>query len=186
MASLDLVQHRGDGSTTRGERDIDADTFEQPSIVGPADSSNDARHAELPTEERRQQVFLVVVDHRDQHVALANIFALQEREIRPVALQDQGALQPRSEQLATSRVALDHSQLDTALSIKALGQAEPDVATADDRDRLMSALCTRYDAPLDFGHLRCRAHDDDLVADGQRRLASRYEERLTTPHRDNQ
>ena len=68
-------------------------------LVGPADPRHDLRHAELTAEQRREQVALVVVDHADQHVAAADVFALEELEVGAVAVQHQRALQPRREHL---------------------------------------------------------------------------------------
>ena len=63
LTAFDLVKDRGDGGTAGRERDVDADALEQPAVVRPADPGDDATDAELTSEQRGQQIFLVVVDH---------------------------------------------------------------------------------------------------------------------------
>ena len=64
-------------------------------------------HAELPRQQRREQVLLVVVDDADQDVAAADVFALEQLEVGAVAVEHERVPQPAGEHLAARDVALD-------------------------------------------------------------------------------
>ena len=112
LSALDLVEHRGNRGAARRQRDVDADALEQPQVGGLADPGDDAPDAELPAEQRRQQVPLVVVDHRDQHVAACRCPRSRAARDRCRRRCSTSARRRRGgEHLAARGVALDHAEL---------------------------------------------------------------------------
>ena len=105
-------------------------------MASTADARQDPLHPQLPSEQRRQQVAFIVVDHAHQHVAAADVFGFEQLEIGAVAVQHQHAAQPAGQQLAARQVALDDHDVQIRRAVETLGQAQADVTPADDRDAL--------------------------------------------------
>ena len=155
-------------------------------LVGPADAGHDLRHAELAPEQRREQVALVVVDHADQHVGAPDILALEELEVGAVAVEHQRAREAGRQHFATGRVALHDAHFAVVRLLEPFGQLQADVAAANDRHLDSAAAAGRIDQALDLPHRLGRAHQDDLVAGLQLRVAARDEQRAAAFHRDDQ
>jgi hypothetical protein len=131
------VQDRRDGGAARGDRDIDADALEQPVVGAFADPRDDAGNPQLPAEQAGKEIALVVIDHRDQHVAATDVLAFQQLEISAAAIQDQRVRETLRQQLGARPAVLNQRQLDTIrLVFQALRQLQADIAPADDRDAL--------------------------------------------------
>jgi hypothetical protein len=183
----DLVQHRCDRGTARRDRHVDADALEQAEVRALAHARDDAANAELPAEERRQQVALVVVDHADEHVASADVLRFEELEIGAVALQDKRAAQAAGQQLAACGGAFDHGDVEGRVAaLEPLRDLQPDVAAADDGHALAFRVRGAGHAPPHFLERGRRAHDHGLVAFGQLAVPARDEEGVAALDRDDE
>lgn len=181
--ALNLVHERGDGRAAGRERDVDADALEQPQVRHAADTRDDLADTELPPEQRREEIALVVVDDRHEHVAAPDLLQLEQLEIRAVAAEHQRAAERRGQQLAASPVLLDDPQLDLGIGVEQLRQAEPDVAAAYDRHELGGdGRGVSRDERLHLPHRLGGAHHDDLVPLGELRVAMRDLDRVVALH----
>jgi hypothetical protein len=74
------------------------------------DTSDDPTHAQLPRDQRHEQVPFVVVDHRYQDVTPSDVFALEKLEIRPVAVEHERPSEPGGERFSPG-LALDSAKV---------------------------------------------------------------------------
>ena len=186
-AALNLMEHRGHRRATGRDRDIDADTFEQPEVGALADARDDASNAELAGEEGCQQVPLVVVDDADQHIAASDVLLLQQLEIRTIAVDDQGMAQPSGNHLAARRVVLDQNQVNrVVLSIQALSKLKPDVAAADDSDMLSPGIGGAGYARANLPERVRHTHHNGPVPRSQLARTPRDEELFASSHSHDQ
>ena len=107
------------------------------------DARDDAPHAELPAEQRGQQVALVVVDDRDQHVAAADVLASSSSRSVPSPFSTSAAPQPARDAARPARVALDDRHVHAVGRVEPLGELQTHVAAADDGHALPLRLAAR-------------------------------------------
>ena len=143
-------------------------------------------HAQLPRQQRREEVALVAVDDRDHHVAAADVLGLQQLHVGAVAVQDQGAAQPRGNRLAARGIALDDADVDVGAGIEPLRQQQADVAAADDRHALAGGRLGVVEQRPHVGDGGGQPHHEDLVAGFEPRRAVRDEDAIVAPHRHDQ
>ena len=144
---------------------------------------DDRPHAELLANEAGQQVALVVVDHRDQHVAASDLFALEQPQIGPVALQHQRIAECRREHLAPLAVVLHDGETDAGGGVEVLRETVPNVAPTDDRHPARTVFArSRGQLTLKRLHGAAGSHEDDLVAGVERRPTARNRRRVGDNH----
>ena len=145
-------------------------------------------HAELASQQRREQVLLVVVDDADQDVAAADVLALEQLEVGAVAVQHQRVLQPArrcSSPRATSRsisVTSMPSRLRSSRSASCRPTSPPPTIVTRCRVDSVVPVIRRRTSAERLG----RAHHENLVARLEHAAAARDEEVVAAPDRDDQ
>ena len=119
----------------RRDRDVDRAALHQLRVGGPVDQRHHLARAEALGEHRREDVGLLGVGHRGEHVGAVDVLLDQQLLVGGVAVQHDGAAQ--AARRCAARGAGSRSISLTWLSLlERLRQAEADVAAAGDHDAL--------------------------------------------------
>ena len=86
--------------------------LEETQVGATTDPGDDLAHAELASEQRHEQIPLVVVDDRHQDIAVADVLALEQFEIGPVAVEHERPPKPRGERLAPGLIPFDERDIE--------------------------------------------------------------------------
>ncbi len=159
----------------RAADDVDADAVEHALVRRRVGPGHDPRHAELLAEQRHEEVLLVAVRHGDEHAALGRALVLEEVDVGPVALEDEGRRQQLRQFLAPDGIRLDELQLEAARRLEALRHHLPDRAAPDDHQVAAVDVVAAREARGEAAHAPAVAHAEHAVAGLDAGVAARQE-----------
>ena len=183
----DGVQHGLGRRAARRQRHVDADALEDAPVRRRRHARDDLRDAKLPPQQRREQVLLVAVGHRDESAGVAHLLRLEQVDVAAVAVQHERALENLRDLAAPVEVVFDELHPRRRVELHRPREAQPDRAAADDH-HLAAPLVRQVlgDEPRQLVHRLRAPHEVDAVAIGENALAARHEPLVAARDRDDE